>query len=306
MIRLPISLPWPVILVLVLGPSPGSAAGEPPATGKGPDLASRVHAIFAEKCTQCHGANVPRPKGKFGYVLDLNRVAANPKLVARSRPEESKLWQLVRDEKMPPKTAQKGSLNEGQRKTIREWIAAGAPADSRLAPAGTGAATGPADRDTDEAGSAPSQGSSEPVAQLFGWLGRFHVTVIHFPIALLIAAALGELWCAWRRIRTPWPPVQFCVFVAAAGALAAVPLGWLLADYGAGGAGTPDLLQLHRWIGTAAGVSAVGLLALSQVDARRQSRSWLFRILLWIGALLVGAAGHFGGLLVHGEHFFDW
>jgi hypothetical protein len=45
---------------------------------------------------------------------------------------------------------------------------------------------------------------------------------------------------------------------------------------------------------------------LSGIDARRQQRSWLFRGLLWIGAMLVGAAGHFGGLLVHGEDFFTW
>jgi hypothetical protein len=77
----------------------------------------------------------------------------------------------------------------------------------------------------------------------------------------------------------------------------------------AGATGRPgpaDLLRLQRWIGTLAGVWAMGLPALSAVDAGRGQRSWLFRILLWVGAALVGAARHFGGLLVHGEDFVAW
>jgi hypothetical protein len=50
----------------------------------------------------------------------------------------------------------------------------------------------------------------------------------------------------------------------------------------------------------------VGLALLSERDARRHQRSRLFTPLLLAGALLVGAAGHFGGLLVHGEDFFNW
>ena len=33
-------------------------------------LAEQVHAIFEAKCVDCHGPDMPRPKGKFGYVLD--------------------------------------------------------------------------------------------------------------------------------------------------------------------------------------------------------------------------------------------
>jgi hypothetical protein len=45
---------------------------------------------------------------------------------------------------------------------------------------------------------------------------------------------------------------------------------------------------------------------LSERDARRGRRSPFFRVMLALGALLVGAAGHFGGSLVHGEDFFNW
>ena len=40
--------------------------------------AQQVHDIFEAKCLDCHGPELPRPKGKFGYVLDLKRVAENP------------------------------------------------------------------------------------------------------------------------------------------------------------------------------------------------------------------------------------
>ena len=61
------------------------------------DLACEVRTILSVKCAECHGVNLPRSIAKFGYVEDLKRVAANPKLVVPFQPDESKLWQLVRD-----------------------------------------------------------------------------------------------------------------------------------------------------------------------------------------------------------------
>jgi hypothetical protein len=50
----------------------------------------------------------------------------------------------------------------------------------------------------------------------------------------------------------------------------------------------------------------VGVAVLSEVEARRGRRSWLFRIALGVGALLIGVTAHFGGTLVHGEEFLRW
>jgi uncharacterized membrane protein len=141
---------------------------------------------------------------------------------------------------------------------------------------------------------------------LLRWVGKFHVVVIHFPIGLLIAAALGEIWCAWRGVRTPWPPVRFCVLLGAVAAVAAVLLGWLHADVGGFGAGSPQILRLHRWLGTIASVWVAGFALLSEVDARREQRSLLFPLILWIGAPLIGLTAHFGGILTQGDDFFDW
>jgi uncharacterized membrane protein len=126
---------------------------------------------------------------------------------------------------------------------------------------------------------------------------------VHFPIALLVAGLVGELWSVWKGRRAPSPAVRFCVGLAAASAVPAVALGWLLA---AGGHGSSGLLTLHRWLGTAAGACAVAVAVFSEVDARRGVRRWGTRALLLAGALVVGLTAHLGGLMVHGEGLFDW
>jgi uncharacterized membrane protein len=144
------------------------------------------------------------------------------------------------------------------------------------------------------------------IEHLLDWLGRFHVVVVHFPIALLVVAAAGEL-LSWRRDTSrPAPAVHFCVLFAAAGAAAATTLGWLHADFGAYAGSSSQTLTLHRWTSTTAGVLAIGVAILSERDARRGLRGPLFRILLLTGAVLVGVAGHLGGTLVHGDRYFDW
>jgi hypothetical protein len=58
-------------------------------------------------------------------------------------------------------------------------------------------------------------------------------------------------------------------------------------------------------LGTAAAVAAVFVAALSELDVRRGARLGGVRVAIVLLALLVGAAGHFGGLLTHGAGYFD-
>jgi hypothetical protein len=213
-------------------------------------------------------------------------------------PEKSYLWTLVRDGDMPAKGARAGPLSDQEKETVRAWIAAGAsvPPPQAAPPTDSPSTAAPA---------------SEPAApswttRLFAWLGKFHLLVIHFPIALLTAAALGELLAAWRGNWVPEPAVRFCVLLGAAGAVAAVALGWLHADLGGHGRAAAGTVTLHRWLGTAAGLWAVATALVSERDSRRGRRSLLGRALLWGGAPVVAVAAHVGGQLVHGGQFFDW
>ncbi len=252
------------------------------------DLAAEVRTVFAAHCTACHGPELPKPKGRFGYVLDLARVAGNREMIVPGAPEESELWELIRRGEMPPDESPTGPLSAGEKETIRAWIAAGAPGP------------GPDDVATVPISDTTSSGELT-LTQTLGRLGRLHVVLVHFPIALLIAAAAGELWSVWCRRSTPAPAVHFCVVLGAAGAIAAAAFGWLDA-WGGAGAGQ-SALELHRYLGIAAAGWALVTAGLSIRDEWLGVRSGWFRAALFLAAMLVGVAGHVGGVLVHGELF---
>jgi uncharacterized membrane protein len=255
-----------------------------------------VLSVFSAKCAGCHGPNLAKPKGRFGYVLDLARVAGNPELVIPSSPQESELWEHVHRDEMPPADAPSGPLSPEQKEVIRAWIAAGAPKA-----ASAEASEIPAPK-AENPGNLRVMSAPSFVIPALGQLGSLHVVVVHFPIALLIAAAVGELWYLGRGGRMPAPAVRFCVLLGAASALAAVALGWLHASQGHG-ADMPLTLGLHRWTGTVAALWAIGTALFSEWDEHRGVRSQWFRAWLLFGALLVATAGHLGGVLVHGENF---
>jgi uncharacterized membrane protein len=137
------------------------------------------------------------------------------------------------------------------------------------------------------------------------YVPRWHVLAIHFPIALLIVAALIELVCIRRKVS----PSRSSVIVACCGALGAIiaaALGWFLAVQ-MPHSEARELLQDHRWAGvTTAIVSTVaaifGILALRRTGALRL---WVFRILLWVSAIAVILAAHWGGELIYGEGYFS-
>src|SRR5205823_183507 len=103
-----------------------------------------------------------------------------------------------------------------------------------------------------------------------------------------------------RRIQTPIAPVRFCLWLGAASAVLAAGLGWLHAlDQPAS-----QTLFLHRWLGTGAGVVAPMAAFLFERDLRRRQHTTLTTVLVIAVAVLVGIAGHFGGMLTYGTSYF--
>jgi uncharacterized membrane protein len=151
----------------------------------------------------------------------------------------------------------------------------------------------------------PESGPLAP--RLVALIGRFHVLVVHFPIALLLVAALAEAWGLLRRSIAIPPSVRLCLTLGAVAAPVAAGLGWVHALDGFPGAlsSPTSITGLHRWIGTAVGVIAPVVSLLSELDVRRGRRSLSVRWAILALALAVGAAGHFGGLLTHGPGYFD-
>ena len=132
--------------------------------------------------------------------------------------------------------------------------------------------------------------------------GRLHPLILHFPIALILFAAVAELVAMLTDYR-PWHIVA--VANARAGAvcaLAAAITGWLLAS--ASVVDDVRSLEWHRWIGTAAAVAAIGAaLASTALDRKSPTVRWLYRIALFWAAALVAITGHLGARLVWGADF---
>ncbi len=260
------------------------------------DPGAAALAVFQSRCAACHGPDVKEPKGRFGYVLDLPRLAADKERLTA-------LGILVAAGNMPPRP--EAPLTAAQKEAVRNWIAAGAPLAAPV--------EGPPTEEPEEPPAAepptPAPGFGP---HLLAWLGKFHLLLLHFPIALVVVAVLldaGLMLCKvcglpeWTHHR--FDGVRLLVLVAAAFAVPTVVLGWLHALGGAG-ASQPGTLLLHRWVGTAAGVLLIVAAWSSSQDGRTGRRRPLTRVAIVAAALLTAVGAHFGGTLVHGAGFLDW
>lgn len=142
--------------------------------------------------------------------------------------------------------------------------------------------------------------------RLVDYVGKFHPMAVHFPIALMVAAALAELlgMATGREMFTP--AARFSVWCAGISAVAAAGLGWCFAGFQ-----LVDPMQLktvHRWVGTAAGLWAIPLVFFCHLSYREGGRTWRkwYMLVLFVGVALVGAAGLLGGALIYGWDHLAW
>src|SRR5690606_3619280 len=95
--------------------------------------------------------------------------------------------------------------------------------------------------------------ASEPF-WLWQFFGRLHPLAVHFPVSLLLFAAILELF-TFRNFNSKLRPgINLLVYVGAVSALIAAELGLLLAnieDYGG------NTLNIHQWTGI--GTAVLGL-----------------------------------------------
>jgi len=134
-------------------------------------------------------------------------------------------------------------------------------------------------------------------------LGRLHPVLVHFPIALIVAAFGCELVSMATRLRECHVAAVANLRIGAVFAVGSAIAGWIFAwspmvDM------SPSL-EWHRWVGACATVAAVCAVLLAHSSTDSSSRSiWAYRGALGTAAALVGVTGHLGGVLVWGAHFF--
>lgn len=137
--------------------------------------------------------------------------------------------------------------------------------------------------------------------RLMDWIGRFHPIIVHFPIAFFPAAFFTAI--VGRRKPAFAAPAQFLVVAGGAIAPIAAILGWI--DGGFFLAADDWLLSLHRWVGTATGVGALGLAVWA---IRRPDTVRSLAMLTGLGMMTVAMVvqGWLGGAMVHGAEHLNW
>ncbi len=299
-------------------------AGDPPADSAEPvetnGLAQRVLAIFTEHCAECHDETLGKDKGDFDHVLDLQRMVDEDYYVVAGRPDESYLYELIFEAEMPKKAP---PLSDEDVQTVRQWIVSVGEKPTGPSEGAAGAAEGAAQDPPVETPAEATQGveaqAQGPPAQvrqrpkrdrgsrprLIEWLGNFHPASVHFPIALLLAAAVAELFGIGSGGRCPGAATMYCCWLGAIATWPAALLGW--AD--AGPIGRDDIeLGLHRWMGTAVFVVSIVLVVLAYKSRQNPTarRLTAFRAVLIAAAVLAMVTGALGGMEVHGVKHYAW
>lgn len=136
----------------------------------------------------------------------------------------------------------------------------------------------------------------------WNFLGRLHPLAVHFPVSLLLFAAILELFTLKNFNSKLRPAINILLGAGAVTAIISVVLGLLLArsgDYG------KETLSIHQWTGIATAVlGVISLLFLFKIIKKNQFNLIKpYRAVLILAGIGVSVAGHFGASLTHGNDY---
>jgi cyclophilin family peptidyl-prolyl cis-trans isomerase/mono/diheme cytochrome c family protein len=96
--------------------------GAPHAAAQAPDVRARVAELFRDKCIDCHGADMAKPKAGFKGVELVDELLKNPKYVKRFDPANSLLYQYLSGAQTPQMPKGDDPLSEEELAAVRAWI----------------------------------------------------------------------------------------------------------------------------------------------------------------------------------------
>ncbi len=237
------------------------------------ESADLAQELLITRCARCHGADVRRPKGAFGLATDLRALARDPRYIRPGDPAASPLLRIARSGRTQAITARAHNLGREEIETLATWIAAGAPPPTSPAPPGAG-----------------------EVRSFTRFVGQFHPLAVHFPVALIIAAALAELIGAVRKSESFPRVARYCLTLGALGTLVASMTGWAWANGDSG-------VEAHGRLGLATTCFAVGACLFSLRQLRgpgTRSDRRIYALVLLVTLVLLVMTGHQGGQITHG------
>lgn len=137
---------------------------------------------------------------------------------------------------------------------------------------------------------------------LLPFLGRFHILIIHFPIALLTMGGFFEVVNMLRRKSLLDPIIRIMIAFGALSSIVAVTLGLMNAIEAQYSGTLASILWWHRALGIVAMIAALATWVLVEKRSRIKSESGYkpARIAILSTAMLIAITAHFGGSLVFG------
>jgi mono/diheme cytochrome c family protein len=141
----------------------------------------------------------------------------------------------------------------------------------------------------------------KPHADWQQFLGRFHPTIVHLPIGLILLVPLLEI--AGRRRPSLNEAAGFVLKLSVFACLGAVALGYLLA-YGSGESGS--LVVLHMWGGIALTIGVLCCVGVRPQWASDRAQGFsrnLYPGLLLCVVLVLAWTAHEGGSVTHGANY---
>jgi uncharacterized membrane protein len=139
----------------------------------------------------------------------------------------------------------------------------------------------------------PAEGETPQNWWIF--LGRFHPLIVHVPIGLLLIVPVVEFLGRFGGKRQLLDSVPLLLWLTALGTVGATVIGYLLME---GEQIESDLMDKHLWSGL-----IFGALAFLTLGLRQLGWTWLYLPCLGAAVLVLSAAGHYGGALVHGPAY---
>ncbi len=85
-------------------------------------VAAQVRALFIDKCADCHGSDVEKPKAAFSGVELVNALLVNPKYIKRFDPANSLLYQYLSGAQTPQMPKGDEPLTAEELALVRAWI----------------------------------------------------------------------------------------------------------------------------------------------------------------------------------------
>lgn len=138
-------------------------------------------------------------------------------------------------------------------------------------------------------------------------IGKLHVILVHFPIALALSAVLADiLWAATKKdfFRSAG---MYCLILAAIAIIPTAYTGGALLDMEQSTLKPPyvEIAHIHRALAITSLCLVIAAAVVRSLQKNRPKGWWLavYIVLIVLMAGFISATGHFGGMLTHGEDY---